>query len=281
MIKKKIEDFTMNLDLNDGGISSTLFHVGTREKAFMSLIKSVVKEGDTCIDLGSNIGYTTLFMLKNVGDSGIVYAIEPDQHNVDILTSNVEINGFSSRCEIDQCAISDKDEILDFWIARQPNLNSVKKTKHSIRKEEVSAYSLTSYLKNRRYPNFIKMDVEGHEVKIFEGGLEYFTNNPGKTNFLVEVHPHFYDADNDFEAILKEYFKIGFNSRFVITTPVPQPALFKEAGYNPVTTVYTDGFHRGVYNDIKNEDLLRFACRENIEGIGKKIVRSFMLGRKM
>lgn len=279
MIKKKIEDFTMNLDLNDGGISSTLFHTGTREKAFMSLIKSVVKEGDTCIDLGSNIGYTTLFMLKNVGDSGIVYAIEPDQHNVDILTSNVEINGFNSRCEIDQCAISDKDEILDFWIARQPNLNSVKKTKHSIRKEEVSAYSLTSYLKNRRYPNFIKMDVEGHEVKIFEGGLEYFTKNPGKTNFLVEVHPHFYDKENDFEAVLEEYFKIGFRTKFVITTPVPQPALFKEAGYEPALTVHTDGFHRGVYNNVKNEDLLRFACRENIEGNSKKIVRSFMLGR--
>ena len=62
---------------------------------------------------------------------------------------------------------------------------------------------------DRTYPNFIKMDVEGHEVKIFEGALEYFTKNKGRTNFLVEVHPHFYDKENDFAKILREYAKIG------------------------------------------------------------------------
>ena len=50
------------------------------------------------------------------------------------------------------------------------------------------------------------MDVEGHEVKIFEGALDYFTKNEGNTNILVEVHPHLYGENNDFEKNIARIF---------------------------------------------------------------------------
>ena len=280
IVTKNVDKFLMHLDLDDGGISRVLYSVGQRELAFMTLLKETIQPGMVCVDLGANIGYTTLFMLDQVGAEGYVYAIEPDLHNIMLLMKNSAANNFNDRLEIRRCAISDTDGKIDFWIAKHPNLNSVKKTKHSIRKEEVDCYSLTSYLQDRRYPNFIKMDVEGHEVKIFEGALEYFTKNEGNTNFLVEVHPHFYDEQNDFAKILKEFFKIGFNTKYVVTTPIPQPALFKEAGYEPTRVFPTDGFHRGLYEGVSNDHLLEFACKENIEGSSKKIVRSFMLTRE-
>ena len=87
--QKKIDKFTMNLDLEDNGISHSLYYQGTREKAFMSILRDTVKENDICVDLGANIGYTTLFMLDKVGSSGHVYAIEPDSHNINILKSNI------------------------------------------------------------------------------------------------------------------------------------------------------------------------------------------------
>ena len=88
-----------------------------------------------------------------------------------------------------------------------------------------------------------------------------------------------YGILNDFAEILKEYFAIGFRPKYVVTTPVPQPKLFKEAGYEPIKSVQTDGFHRGVYENISEEHLLEFACKENAEGNSKKIVRSFMITR--
>lgn len=277
--RKKVDKFMMNLDLMDGGISSVLYHRGHREKAFMSILSRNIKKGDVCIDLGSNIGYTTLFMLDSAGPKGVVYAIEPDIHNIQILKLNIEENNFSETTIIDQCAISDSDGVIDFWIADKPNLNSVKKTKHSIRKEEVSCCTLTSYLQDKKYPNFIKMDVEGHEVKIFEGALDYFTKNKGRTNFLVEVHPHFYDKENDFAKILREYAKIGFKCKALVTTPIPQPSLLRESGYKPSEIFHTDGFMRGVYYDVDTEDMIEFSCNEHHEAGSKKIVRSFMFGR--
>ena len=237
LVQKKIDDFTMNLNISDGGISSVLYYDGGREKAFMSLLKETVQEGMTCLDLGGNIGYTTLPMLRNVGPEGFVYAVEPDTQSIGILRKNVEDNGYNDRCEVTECAISDQDGTVGFWEASKPNLSSVKKNKYSTTKKDVPCYSLNTFLQDRRYPNFIKMDVEGHEVKIFEGGLDYFSKNEGHTNILLEVHPNTYDKDNDFEKVLREYFKLGFNSKWVIATPIPQPSLFKMAGYEPVRTI--------------------------------------------
>ena len=68
IVEKKIDKFNMKLDLSDNGISSALYHSGAREKAFMSLLQKTVKEGDICVDLGANIGYTALFMLDKCWD---------------------------------------------------------------------------------------------------------------------------------------------------------------------------------------------------------------------
>lgn len=276
---KNIDGFIMNLDLNDGGISKTLYFHGGREHAFMYIIKQIVSKGMICLDVGANIGYTTLYMLRNVRETGFVYAIEPDEHNINILAKNVNDNKFSNRCEIIQCILSDKNKEIDFWIAEKPNLNSVRKTKHSIRKITLPAVNLPFFLAEKEFPNFIKMDVEGHEVKIFESGLEYFSQNKGHTNILVEVHPQFYNSENDFAAILIEYFKIGFYPKYVVSTPIPIPRLFAKAGYKPIKSFKTDGFFRGLYGNIRDEDLLKFSCYENKEGTSNKIVRSFLLTR--
>ena len=124
LVQKQIDDFKMNLNISDGGISSVLYYEGGREKAFMSLLNETVKEGMTCLDLGGNIGYTTLPMLRNVGPEGFVYAVEPDSQSIGILTKNVEDNGYNDRCEVTQCAISGHDGIEIFWEASKPNLSN-------------------------------------------------------------------------------------------------------------------------------------------------------------
>ena len=278
-VNKKVGDFMMELDLASGGISQVLYHVGVRERAFMTLLYSSIKEGDVCIDLGSNIGYTTLYMCQQAGVTGKVYAIEPDPWNVDLLTTNIKQNNFEDRTEIFPIAVSDTAGEIQFWQSDKSNLSSVQKTKHSTKSINVKCETLNTFLSDKLYPNFIKMDIEGHEVQVFEGGLDYFSQNKGNTKFLLEVHPHFYGPDNDFEKILNEYFKLGFTTKYVVSTPIPRPKRFVDAGYEPLQVVPTDGFQRAIYGPISNQHLLEFACRENIEGNSKKIVRSFLLER--
>lgn len=277
--KHPIDKFLMHLCPKDGGISQALIRAGAREKVFMRLIRENIKEGDTCLDLGANIGYATLFMADRCGESGKIYAVEPDPHNTNLLKLNIEENNYTDRCEITQCLISDTNEEQDFWIASAPNLNSVQKTSRSTKKITVPSYTLSSFMKDKRPLNFIKMDVEGHEVNILDAGLDYFADQSAPINILLEVHPQFYSSDNSLEDVFKKYFAAGFSVKYVVSTPIPQPKPFKEASYTPIDSVKTDGFVRGLYNNISNDDALRFACHENHYHGSKKIVRSLMISR--
>jgi FkbM family methyltransferase len=278
-VQKDVSGFRMTLDLEDGGISQVLYNTGSRERAFMGILNAVVSEGMICLDIGANIGYNTLHMLRKVGAGGFVYAVEPDPHNVELLRKNVVDNGFSDRCEIVQCAMSNKNQTIDFWLARKPNLNSVQRTSYSTRRIKVPAYDLGTFLEPRRSLDFIKMDVEGHEVEILQGALPYFSTHPGPASILMEVHPQFYGPENDLGAILEKYFSLGFHCEYLVSTPIPQPHLFREAGYAPVASFYTETYHRGVYYRVKDRDLLFLACQEHREGESDKIVRSFLLTR--
>jgi len=285
IVEKKVDGFNWVLDIDDGGIGRTLYSSNTvgknfdfaREKIFMELIDKTIKPGMTCIDVGANIGYATMIMLRNTGQAGVVYAIEPDEHNLKLLKLNMEANGFE--CETVRALISDVSGKSDFWIARHPNLNSVKKTKHSIRKEEIDCYTLQEFCSTRKYPNFIKMDIEGHEVKVFESGLDYFDKNRGETHILLEVHPQYYNEKNDFAKILKEYAKIGFNVKYLVSTPFSEPAPIKKCGYKPTLELESDGWIRSMYENLDNNDAINFATNLFPEILGNKIARSIMVSR--
>lgn len=286
--RKEVDGFSWVLNITDGGIGSVLYSANTpgkdfnfaRESMFMQLLDNTIKPGMTCIDLGANIGYATMFMLRNSGDSGTVYAIEPDPHNLRMLRINLNDNYYGTKCEKEQCLISNTDGKSEFWIARHPNLNSVKKTKHSIRREVIDCYTLETFCSTRKYPNFIKMDIEGHEVSVFEGAYNYFKENDGETHILLEVHPQYYDEQNDFAKVLNKYYDIGFKIKYLVGTPTKTLPPFEKAGYKPIKQIQSDGWIRSLYENVKKEDAINFCCNlfDNISG--RKMVRSIMISRE-
>jgi FkbM family methyltransferase len=54
----------------------------------------LTRPGDTAIDIGANIGTTTLCLARSVGRAGRVISFEPVPSNFAMLQSNVEANGF-------------------------------------------------------------------------------------------------------------------------------------------------------------------------------------------
>jgi len=287
LVRKDVDGFKWLLDINDRGIGRNLYTSNSsgkefdfsREKIFMNLINKCIKKNMTCLDLGANIGYATMFMSRNSGNDGTVYAIEPDSHNLKILEENLSLNNVEN-CFVSNCLITDITGEKDFWIAKNPNLNSVDKTKHSIKSKKVSSYTLEDFFIDKKYPNFIKMDVEGHEVSILNSGLNYFTKNRGETFILMETHPHYYNSDNDFKKTLNDYYKIGFKIKYIIGTPTSEILPFKEKGYEPKVQINSDSWVRSLYEDIPQEDAINFTCNlfENV--LGGKCVRSIMLYRE-
>ncbi len=134
------------------------------------LFKELAKEGDVIIDIGANIGYYTLLASKIVGDSGKVYAFEPDPTNYRVLSSNIELNGCKN-IVTEQKAISDANGSVTLYLDNKDvGAHTIYKNGKVKRQVVVDSVTLDEYFKGKEYPiNIIKMDIEGAEMAAIRG----------------------------------------------------------------------------------------------------------------
>lgn len=291
LIKRKIGNNIMYLDLKDSGLSTALMRMKPgspdREPAFMKILRQEVKEGMTVIDIGANIGYVTLIMAELVRPSGRIYAFEPEPRNFKILDQNIEINGYSDFCTPYQIGISNRNGVAKFYVSDMSNLSSMVSGKHVRRSIEVEVRTLDDFMKDKDSPNFIKMDIEGHEVEALEGMYQTLRNAEPPVKILMEVHPGSYSENHSLEKQLRRLIDIGFNTKYVVSAGVAKPDFFAIHGYEPAEVFYTGGWYRGIYTDVSNEHMLMAACHEHKQFIkyrnlySDKIVRALMIEREI
>lgn len=182
---------------------------GVYEPFITKMLQDEIKEGDTVLDLGANIGYHTLLFARQVGERGKVYAFEPDPINFQLLKKNVEVNGYKNVI-MEQKAVSNKSGFMKLYQDKDST------TSHSLRRNDscsnifntVEVIRLDEYLGSEKV-NFIKIDVEGAEHHALEG-MGSLLKNPMK--IMAEFSPSFlknFGIDpNDFIQLLNDN---GFN----------------------------------------------------------------------
>lgn len=75
----------------------------------------VLREGDTFIDVGGNVGFFTTLAAALVGPGGQVVSFEPDPDNAARLRRNVGLNDFGNVTVVDRPAVADSGPV-DFYI---------------------------------------------------------------------------------------------------------------------------------------------------------------------
>jgi len=260
LVLKKINGLKLYIDRQDPGISASLmkpkfFRKWHREPVFMDLIESEVAEGDVAFDLGANIGYITTLLAKYVGVTGKVYGVEPSPRNFEILKKNILLNNQAEIVEVSQMAISGSSGSRELNISSQSNLNSFTWTKHSVDSITVDTKSIDDFFEERRYPNFIKMDIEGAEVEALAGMDRLLSCHDGRLRILIEVHPMYYDGA-EFSQQLRRLFSKGFHTKYLCTAGTAMPDYFVEKGYRPIKIYRTGPWSRGLYKNVKEDDVI-------------------------
>lgn len=286
LVLKDCGDFKMYLMKNDPGISKTLLkpkgHIN-REKEFMTVMREEVKPGMLAMDIGANIGFTTLTMLHCAGKTGRVIAAEPVKSNFKVLGKNIQLNNYQENTSLHRLAFSNKRGQLTFYESRKSNLGGLNPN-ISDRKgtTSVDVTTVDEFLQLQEFPHFYKMDIEGHEIQVLQGMVKTVSASK-TTKILIEVHPTLYSNPSDMVKILKEYKKLGFGVKYVMSAAVAQPDLFKKKGYEPDRVFDSGGWVRGVYSNIKYEDMIDFVSFKHRQYSKKrdkwslKIVRSILL----
>lgn len=141
------------------------------------------------LDIGANIGYYALLESKLVGEEGIVYALEPVKRNFELLKENIKLNNINN-IETFKLAAGDESKKALIHISKKGNWSSLvyRKGMKFFEKEEVDIVKIDEFLKDKRKPTFIRMDVEGYEYAIIEGMKQ--TLELDNLKLLIEIHGH-------------------------------------------------------------------------------------------
>jgi len=207
--KLKHSSAKMWVTARDPGLSQQLYVWGWREEAETQLVRSCLKEGQVVVDIGANLGFYVLIEAQLVGKSGKIIAIEPSPKNVELLQKNVSANNFDDRVKIVHAAISGSSGVGKLYLTKHFNLNAMSagrlaKFTEVLGSVDVETYRLDDLLLHQGVAkesiNFIRMDVEGHEVDVIRG-MAGVLQAAGNLAMLMEVHP---------ELIMEKYGQAGY-----------------------------------------------------------------------
>jgi FkbM family methyltransferase len=169
------------------------------------IVKELVKEGDTCVDVGASIGYFTLLMGRLVGKTGQVIAVEPVPIQHPYLATNIIVNGLKDRVKIYNVAASDKVEDKEMFTAALLKGTNTK----------VHCIPLDDILAELPKVDFIKMDIDGSESQALKGLEKTIEKNPN-LKMIIEYYPKYLEAAGNNPDELMAYLKDKFTIEEVI-----------------------------------------------------------------
>jgi len=126
------------------------------------------KLGDIIFDIGACVGDTALWFSKAVGPQGKVYAFEPEPSNFEKLKANLERNNVTNVIPL-QLALSENEG--EMQIASGGGISVITETAGDT---SVKVTTVDKFVEANKLPrvDFIKMDAEGHELKVLAGARE-------------------------------------------------------------------------------------------------------------
>jgi FkbM family methyltransferase len=216
----QVNGIHFDLDLREV-IDSSLYYSGSFEPKAEKTIASVVRPGSVAIDIGANIGYHTFTLAKLVGPSGVVVAIEPTTYAFNKLQRNLSLNSFPN-VRLVKVGLSDRD-LGEIQTQFQ---SSYRLDGHDeIHTETIRVIPLDVLVAEQGLSrvDFIKMDVDGHEAKVFAGARELLIRF--RPTIFFEFGPQgVRNNGDDPEALLHLLWALGYHLSTEGGRPTPDLA---------------------------------------------------------
>lgn len=146
------------------------------ESETILLIKKFVKKGDIVFDIGANIGMYSILLSRIIGNTGKVYAFEPDPTTAYYLNENLRLNNCQNVVVL-QIALSEENGkiILNKPDGSGDSFNYISKIEDENQKNKaIEAIRLDDFLIANKIDriDFVKMDIEGAELLCMKGANE-------------------------------------------------------------------------------------------------------------
>jgi len=198
------------------------------EGAEVKFLESIIKEGMNVIDIGANIGITTVAIANKIGKGGRVFSFEPAPEYFDTLTKNISSNGLEN-VEVYEQAVTHQVGRVDFY---QKGLSSGIVFEEGVKRFEVSTTTLDRFLSGEKIEriDLINMDCEGSELLVLKGAKETLRKN--KVKIFCEIHHDFLKQLGQSVGDIVEYLqKLAFKVQSVSLDDLRMGNDFKNCEY--------------------------------------------------
>ena len=141
--------------------------------------KSLIPKTGICFDIGANVGLYTLLFSKY---SKFVYAFEPLPRNISYLYRTLALNNAVNVLVVPY-AVSEENGFA--WFQEGEHTSEGKLDKKGT--QPVAVISLDYFIeKIKKYPQILKIDVEGAELDVLKGANNLLSNQ--KPIILLSTH---------------------------------------------------------------------------------------------
>ena len=184
ILKKPIQAFMQAMDVNTVAFGKNRglklrynneinldMVLGFHEPNTFEVFDLFIKEGMTVADIGANVGYFTRFLSKKAGAKGSVHVFEPIPATFTRLLDTIALNKLNNVVAVNK-AVSSEDGSVTMYLSHTHYMSSLNAgwAGQEGGTVEVPAITLDSYFESLgKYPDFIKMDIEGGGVYALKG----------------------------------------------------------------------------------------------------------------
>lgn len=219
LIKVYIKNIKHPIYLRGGSYDTNIFYQIFIEEHLNFYIQ---KELNTILDLGANIGLSTIY-LKNKYPFALVICLEPDPSNFSLLLKNIK--KYTSIIAL-QAGVYSREAnlfLLDIGEGEASYQVSLESTDLPI-VTTVSCFSLDSIMSNYKldHIDLVKIDIEGAEEEVLLQNNQWVDNI---TYMAVEIHESF--KPGLYDKIVQKY-----DSDFIIY-PHGEYTIFKKINNSP------------------------------------------------
>jgi len=177
----------MELFLYDSPGLKNFLKDNPHERGEIKFLESIAEEGMNVINIGANIGITTVAVAKKIGRRGKLYSFEPLPQYFDTLNKNISSNRLEN-VEAYELAVTDQVGRAPFY---QKGLSSGIVFEEGAKRFEVSTTTIDRFLIGEKIEriDLINMDCEGSELLVLKGAKETLRKN--KVKIFCEIHHDF------------------------------------------------------------------------------------------
>jgi FkbM family methyltransferase len=153
------------------------------EHDIVQFVLQTLEPGDLFIDVGAMGGLYSILASHLVGPNGAVLAIEPNPHNVAVLSTNLRLNNLRN-VRIIPKGVGDRNATVPLFFddAHLERSSMIQDTR--CKQVDTEMVTVDSLVDTNQSVKILKIDTEGYDINVLQGATRTLLNT---SNVLIET----------------------------------------------------------------------------------------------